>query len=56
MGMQSGAATIESSMVDPQKIENRTALLPSNSTSCNISEETQNTKLKSYMHFLCSLQ
>ena len=50
VGMQIGAATVESSMKIPQKIKNGTAQWPSNSTSGNISEETQNTNLKRYMH------
>ena len=33
-----------------QKIKNGTALWPSDSTSGNISKETQNTNLKEYMH------
>ena len=40
LGMQIGAATVESSMELPQKIQNGTALGPSNSTSGNLSEET----------------
>ena len=50
VGMQTGAATVESSMKIPQKIRNGTALWPSNSTSGNLSEETQNTNLKDYKH------
>ena len=38
------------SMEVPQKIKNGSVLWPSNSTSGNISEETQNTNLKEYMH------
>ena len=41
VGMQTGAATVENSMKMPQKIKNRTALGPSNSTSGNSLEETQ---------------
>ena len=48
--MQNGAATVESSMKLSQKIKNWTALWLSNSTSRNISEETQNTNSKEYMH------
>ena len=48
--MQIGVATVENSMELPQKIKNRTALWLSNPTSGNISEETQNTDLKEYMH------
>ena len=50
VGMQIGAATVESSMEIPQKIKNGTALWPRNSTSGNLSEETQNTKVKEYPH------
>ena len=48
--MQTGAAIMENSMEFSQKIKNGTVLLPSNSTSGNISEETQNTISKEYMH------
>ena len=41
VGMQTDAATVESSMELPQKIKNGTALWPSDSTSENISKETQ---------------
>ena len=40
VGMQTGAATVESSMEILQKIKNGTALGPSDSTSGNIFEET----------------
>ena len=46
VGMQTSAATVESSMEIPQKIKNESAFLPSNPTSGNISEGTQNTNLK----------
>ena len=36
VGMQTGAATVEKSMEFPQKIRNRTAFWPSNSTAWNI--------------------
>ena len=41
----------------PQKIKNETASWLNDSTSGNISEETQNTDLKEYMHFYvhCSI-
>ena len=42
--------TVENSMEVPQRIKNGTALWPSNSTSGNIYEETQNTHLKEYVH------
>ena len=50
VGMQIGAATVESSMEMPQKIKNGTAFRPSNPTSGNISEETQNTNSKEHKH------
>ena len=50
VGMQTDAATVESSMELPQKIRNGIALWPSDSTSGNISKETQNTYSKEYMH------
>ena len=50
VGMQIGAATVGNSMEIPRKIKNGTALWPRNSTSGNISEETQNTSSKGYMH------
>ena len=50
VGLQTGAVTVKGSMELPQKIKNRTALLPSNSTSGNIFEETWKTNLKEYMH------
>ena len=43
VGMQIGAATVESSMEVPQKIKNGTALWPNNSTAGNMLKETQNT-------------
>ena len=46
--MQTGAATVEDSTGLPQKIKNGTALSPSNSTSGNISEGTQNTNSKEH--------
>ena len=49
VGMQTDAATVESSMELPQKIKNRTALCHNNSTSEFI-WETWNAKLKEYMH------
>ena len=47
--MQTGTATVESSMELPQKIKSGTALWSSDSTSGNMSKETQNTNLKGYM-------
>ena len=49
VGMQTGAATIESSVELPQKIKNGNALWPSDYTSGNLSKETQNTNLKECM-------
>ena len=48
--MQTGAATVENSMEFPQKTKNGTAFWPGDSTSGNLSEETQNTHLKEYVH------
>ena len=48
--MQTGLATVENSVEDPQKIKNETALWLSSSTSGNISEETQSTNSKEYIH------
>ena len=55
--MQTGAATAESSMELPQKIENGSAFGPSDPTSINISQGTQNTKSKEHKHpyVLCSV-
>ena len=50
VGMQSGAATVESSMEISQKIKNGSAFWPSNPTSGNISKETQDTNLKERKH------
>ena len=50
VGMQTGAATVESSMEIPQKIKNGSAFWPSDPTSGNISEGTQNTNSKEYKH------
>ena len=48
--MQIGAATVESSMEIPQKIKNGSAFWPSDLTSGNISEGTQNTNSKEDKH------
>ena len=48
--MQIGAATVESSMEIPQKIKNPSASQPSNPTSGDMYEETQNTNLKEHKH------
>ena len=50
VGMQTGAATVEISVETPQKIKNRSAFWPSDPTSGNISEGTQNTNLKEHKH------
>ena len=46
VGTQTGAAAVESSMELHQKIKNGTAFWPSNPTSGNITEETQDTNSK----------
>ena len=48
--MQTGAVTVESSMEIPQKIKNGSAFRPSDPTSRNISEGTQNPNLKEHKH------
>ena len=50
VGMQTGAAALESSVEVPQKVEHGTALGLSNSTLGNSSKETPNTNWKEYMH------
>ena len=50
VGMQTGAATVESTMEIPQKIKNRPAFPPSYPSSGNISEGTQNTNSKEHKH------
>ena len=50
LGMQTGAGTVENSMEIPQKIKNGSAFWPSNSTSGNISEGTQNANSKEHKH------
>ena len=57
VGMQIGAATVESSMEIPQKIKNGSAFSPRDPTSGNISEGTQNTDSKENKHLYvhCSL-
>ena len=50
VGMQTGAATVESSMEIPQKIKYGSAFQPSDPTSGNISEGSQNTNLKEHKH------
>ena len=48
--MQTGAATVESSMEIPQKIKNGSAFRLSYPISGNISEGTQNTNSKDHKH------
>ena len=48
--MQTGAATLENSVEVPQKIENKTTLGPSNSTTRNLSKGYKNADLKGHMH------
>ena len=50
VGMQTGAATVESTMEIPQKIKNGSAFWPSYPTSGNISKGTQNTNSKKHKH------
>ena len=50
VGMQTGAATVESSMEIPQEIKNGSAFWTSDTISGNISEGTQNTNLKEHKH------
>ena len=50
VGMQIGAATVESSMQITQKIKNGSAFWPSDPTSGNIFKETQNTSSKVHKH------
>ena len=50
VGMQTGAATVESSMKIPQKIKNGSAFSPRNPTSGNVSKGTQNTNWKEHKH------
>ena len=50
VGMQTGAATVESSMKIPQRIKNRSVFQPSDPTFGNISDRTQNTNLKEHKH------
>ena len=50
MGMQTSAATMECSIEISQKIKNELVFLPSNPTSGNISEGTQNTNSKEHKH------
>ena len=51
VGMQTGAATVESSMEIPEKIKNGSAFWISGPSSGNISEGTQNTNWKEHKHY-----
>ena len=50
VGMQTGAATVESSVEIPQKIKNGSAFQPTYPTSGNTSEGTQNNNWKEHKH------
>ena len=50
MGMQAGTATLENSMVFPQKVKNRITLRSSNHTTEYLPKEHKNTNSKGYMH------
>ena len=54
LGMQTGAATVENSMEIPQKIKNASTFWPSNPTTGNISERTQNINFKEHKYpYIC---
>ena len=57
VGMQTGAATVESSMEIPQKIKNGSAFWPSDPSSGNILEGPENTNSKEHKHLYvhCSI-
>ena len=57
VGMQTGVAIVESSMEIPQKIKNRFAFWPSDPTSGNISEGTQNANSEEHkqLYVHCSI-
>ena len=57
VGMQTGPATVESCIELPQKVKNGSAFWPSDPTSGNISEGTQNTNSKENKHLYvhCSI-
>ena len=50
VGMQTGAASVGSSIEIPQKIKHGSAFWPCDPTSGNIAEGTQNTNSKEYKH------
>ena len=50
LGMQTGTATVESSMKVPQKIEYKSAFSLSDPISGNVSKGTQSTNSKEYKH------
>ena len=55
VGMQIGAATVESSMEIPQKVKNGSAFQLREPTSGNISRETRNTNSKAYIHMFIAV-
>ena len=55
VGMQTGAATVESSVGISQKIKNGSAFVPSDPTSENIHKGAQNTNLKEHRHWVFTL-
>ena len=57
VAMQTGTATVESSVEMPQNIKNGSAFCASNPTSGDISKGTQNTNSKEHKHpyVLCSV-
>ena len=50
VAMQTDAATVKNSLEIPKKIKNGTSLWPRDFNSGDLSEETQNTNVKEYMH------
>ena len=50
VGMQTGAATLENSMVVPQKVENRATLGPSNCTTGYLLQRYKCSDPKGHMH------
>ena len=50
VGMQTGVATVESSVEIPQKIKNGSAFPSSHTISCNISKGTKNINSKEHKH------
>lgn len=56
-GMQTGTATLESGMDDPQKLKKRTTISSHNLTSGYLTKENKNSKSKRYLytHDHCSI-